>query len=571
MAFESISQRFHPRQFINPDTITEDISAGIVLGIESVPDGMAAGLLALVNPIYGLYGYMVGTFTGAFFTGSVYMSVQATGAMALIVASVPQVVSGEYKEASLFALAILTGIVMMIAGLLKLGKAVRFVPNAVMTGFINAVAINIILGQLGDFTGYYSDVSAEFISSRIPRTIDLLLNLDQMHLPTLAVGVLTIVLILTLEKTRLGPLGLVVAMIATSLLVVLVGADGVRQLADIATIPESLPRPTLPPLYTFFPLIVPSISLAFVGLVQGAAVSKNYVNPDGKYPDTSRDFIGQGLANVASGIFQGMPVGGSMSATSIVTNAGARSRLANIVAGITMAIVILLFGNLVSLMAMPALAGLLIVIGFRTLKPEQVRTVWKTGPTQRVTMLITFLASLLIPLQYAVLIGVAIAIVLYFVQQSNKVAIKQWQHPSERYPVEVDAPPVLPSDEVTLLVPYGSLFFATATLFEDQLPEIEADTHNAVVLLNMATNSELGSTFMEVITRYTRNLQAHGSKLMLSGVDAPLKTQLEETRIIDVIGRENIYMKTEFIGQSMEQAYIEGQKWVSDNKVVKSD
>ncbi|MEJ2710445.1 MAG: SulP family inorganic anion transporter, partial [Anaerolineales bacterium] len=120
------------RQFINPRTLKDDLTAGLVLGIESVPDGMAAGLLALVNPVYGLYGYMVGTFTGAFFTSSVYMAVQATGAMALVVASVPQVQMGDHADASLFMLAILTGLVMLAAGLLKFGSMVRFVPNAVM-------------------------------------------------------------------------------------------------------------------------------------------------------------------------------------------------------------------------------------------------------------------------------------------------------------------------------------------------------------------------------------------------------------------------------------------------------
>ena len=100
---------YKARYYFDPKTLTKDIIAGLALGIESVPDGLAQGLLAMVNPIYGLYGYMVGTFTGAFFTSSVFMAVQATGAMSLIVASVPQVTSGDNPEASLFALAILTG------------------------------------------------------------------------------------------------------------------------------------------------------------------------------------------------------------------------------------------------------------------------------------------------------------------------------------------------------------------------------------------------------------------------------------------------------------------------------
>jgi SulP family sulfate permease len=551
-------------------TLTEDLMAGVVLGVQSVPDGMASGLLALVNPVYGLYAYMVGTFTGALFTSSAFMSVQATGAMSLIVASVPQVTSGSDRNLYLFALAILTGVFMLAAGLLKLGKMVRFVPNAVMTGFINAVAINIILAQLGDFTGFYSTASSNFdlVSGRLPRTLDLLININQIHLPTLAVGLITIALILTLERTRLGALGLVLAMMASSLLVSLFNAENVRLVNDIATIPNSLPGPVLPPLTTFLPLIVPAISLAFVGLVQGAAISKSYANPDGEFPDASRDFVGQGVANIVSGLFQGMPVGGSMSATSIVTNAGARTRMANLIAGVTMAIVIVVFGGLVGRLAMPALAGLLIVIGFRTLKPDQVRTVWKTGTTQRVVMVMTFLASLLIPLQYAVLIGIAIAVVLYFVQQSNQVVIKQWQRPSERFPVETDPPATVPAGTVTVLVPYGSLFFATASLFEEQLPKVTAETRHAVVVLNLRRSNELGSTFIEVLGRYTRSLHAQDSRLMLCGLDMQLKNQLEQTRLIDVIGRENIFLRTEYIGQSLEQAYLAGGRWIAEQQAA---
>ena len=104
---------FAKRQLINRNTIGEDLTAGLVLGIQSVPDGLANGLLAMVNPVYGLYGYMTGIFSGAFFTSSVFMSIQATGAMALIIASVPQVTEAPEPNTALFALAILTGLIML--------------------------------------------------------------------------------------------------------------------------------------------------------------------------------------------------------------------------------------------------------------------------------------------------------------------------------------------------------------------------------------------------------------------------------------------------------------------------
>jgi SulP family sulfate permease len=547
------------RQFINPRTLAEDISAGLVLGVESVPDGLAQGFLAFVNPIYGLYGYMMGTFTAAFFTSSVFMVVQATGAMSLVVASVPAIHHPGLGDQALFTLAILTGIVMLTLGLFKLGSLIRFVPHAVMTGFVNAVALLIILGQLNDLTGHNPGGS-----NKIFQAINHLRNLDQIDLPTLMVGLATILLIITLEKTRLKALGLVAAMIVTSLLVPLFGWDSVAQLQDIAEAPGSLPRPVMPVLSLIPGLIIPAFSLAFVGLVQGASITKSYVNPDGKYPDASGDFVGQGAANIASGLFQGMPVGGSFSATALAANAGARSRFSNIFAGLTMAVIILLFGEWIGYIAMPAMAGLLIVIGFRTFKPDQVEMVWKTGMMQRVVMGITFFFCLLIPLQYAVLIGVSMSVLLYVLQQSNKITIKQWKATDGPYPIEQDPPKTLPVNAVTTLVPYGSLFFAAAPVFEEQLPKITNESWNAAVILSLRGYDDLGSTFLTVLERYTADLRKQNCKLILSGVSSHVLTQLEHTGLIRKMGRENVYPAKDQLGQALLEAWDAAEKWLAE-------
>lgn len=546
------------RQFINTSTLGEDLTAGLVLGIQSIPDGLANGLLALINPIYGLHGYMMGTFSGAFFTSSAFMSIQATSAMALVVASVPQVTAGPYPNTPLFALAILTGVFMLAAGLLKLGSLVRFVPNAVMTGFVNAVAVLIILGQLDDFTGY-SSVGA----NRIVRTLDLLQNLDQVHLPTLMIGTLTIILILTLEKTSLKSLGMVVAIVVASLAVPLLGADKVTLVRDVAVIPDSLPRPLLPPLAVFPGLIIPALALTFVGLMQGAGITQSIPNPDGRYPDASGDFVGQGVANMVSGLFQGTAVGGSLSATALVVGAGARSRFANISAGLVMALVIVLFGRYVGAIAMPVLAGLLIVVGFRTLKPKQISMVWKTGVVQQAVMTLTFLAALFIPLQYAVLLGVALAVLLYIFQQSNKMTVKAWQIGPGQYPVESEPPTAVPPQQVTILVPYGSLFYAAAPVFSQQLSEVTETTRQAVVILVLRGHTEVGSTFLKVLTQYAGQLHQQQSRLMLAGVEPYVLTQLERTGILRTIGRENIFPATEGVGTALLQAIDAAEAWVA--------
>jgi sulfate permease, SulP family len=544
---------FLRRQFFNRATVREDLSAGLVLGIQSIPDGLASGLLALVNPVYGLYSYMTGVLTGALFTSSVFMSVQATSAMALIVASVPQLTQAPDPNVPLFTLAVLTGAIMLAAGLLRLGRLVRFVPNSVMVGFVNAVALLIILGQLDTFTGYSSSGP-----NRVVRTYDLLRNLDQIHVPTLAAGVLMIILILTLERTRLKALGMVVALV-----VPLAGAQQIALARDVADIPRSLPTPVLPSLVLMPGLLIPALSLAFVGLVQSASISASVANPDGSSPDTSGDFVGQGAAGIVAGLLQGMPVGASMSATSLVIGAGARSRLANIVAGGVIALGILLFGRLVGLMAMPALAGLLIVIGFRTVKLGQVVTVWKTGPVQQTVMLLTFVAGLLFPLQYAVLMGVGLAVLLYVFQQSNRVRVVALRLEQGQYPVEGEPPEELPGRQVTILAPYGSLFFAAAPVFNEQLPAVTEGSRHAVVILVLRGETELGSTFLEVLTRYGEALRGQEGRLMLSGVAPSVRLQLERTGQLQTLGRENIFMADDRVGQALLEAVDAAERWIA--------
>ena len=545
------------REFVNPTTLMGDLSAGLVLGIQSIPSGMAVGLLALVNPIYGVYAYMTGVFTGALFTSSVLMAVQGTSAMALVIASVPQVTAGNDPNSALFALSIIIGVIMLVAGLLKFGSLTRFVPNSVMVGFINGIAILIILGQLDDFTGYDSAGA-----NKLANAIDLFRNLNMIDLRTVMIGLLTIILILTLEKTALKALGMVVALIAAAMVSPLLDWDSVALVKDVASIPGSLPRPVLPPLSVFPGLLIPALSVAFVGLMQGASISQTVPNPDGKFPDVSRDFTGQGIANLVAGLFQGMPVGGSMSATGIITGAEAKSRLANLSAGVVIALAILLFGKYVEFIAMPSLAGLLILIGFRMLKIGQMETVWKTGLVQQTVMLITFVSTLFIPLQFAVILGVALAVVLYVFKQSNKVVVKEWRWEPGELPIESDAPAILPSNRVTVLRPYGSLFFAAAPVFEGQLPEISDETRHAVVVISLRGKPELGSTLMEVLERYAKDLQEHESKLMLSGVDSHVRNQIRRTGLLKTIGHENVFMATEAVGESAIDATYEGEAWI---------
>jgi len=253
-----------------------------------------------------------------------------------------------------------------------------------------------------------------------------------------------------------------------------------------------------------------------------------------------------------------------MSATSLVTTAGARTRLANITAAAVMAVVILLFGDLAGAIAMPALAGLLMVIGVRTFKPDRVRMVWRTGPSQAIVMVTTFVLTIVIPLQYAVLIGVAASVILFVGHQSNKVTVVCWVFPpGSALPREEPAPAELPPGEVVVLMVYGSVFFASAQVIEAQLPAVTPTSTGSVVVLRLRGKEDLGSTFIRVMMRYADALHAAGGHLILAGVGQRVLNQLTATRALDVLGQDNVFPSTEALGTAVTSAIARANELLS--------
>jgi SulP family sulfate permease len=555
------------RRLIDPKALRKDGMAGLVLGVESVPDGLASGLLAGVNPVAGLYAYMVGSVSAAFFTSTAFMAVQGTGAMAIIVGDV-DLASREDPARALFTLSILTGVVMVLAGYLKLGGMLRFVPNSVMVGFISAVGINIVLGQLTDFTGYDADGA-----NRVARALDLLLHFWKIDLATFIVGVATVAMIIVLRRTRLGALGLVVAVVLGSALAAIFQLFDVeiQLVGNIAEVPRSLPLPALPSIADIPILLIPAFSLAFVGLVQGAAVTSGFPNPDGSSSDISQDFMGQGAGNIASGILQGMPVGGSMSASSLLVAGGARSRLALIYTGLVMALVILLLGGVVEYVAMPSLAGLLIIVGIETIKPADIESAYKTGQVQAAVMIVTLVLTLLIPLQYAVLVGVGISMILYIVRQANEVVTRRLVIHEGGRVREEDPPPEVPANDVVVLQPYGSLFFAAAPVFEAELPVVAENTRNSVVIIRLRGKSEVGYTLIEVLENYAESLAEAKSKLMIVTDSDRIRGQFDASGATDIIGEDNIYHATEWLMEAIVNATADAEAWVADHQKGAAD
>jgi sulfate permease, SulP family len=326
---------------------------------------------------------------------------------------------------------------------------------------------------------------------------------------------------------------------------------------------RALPVPVLPDLALIPGLLVPALSLAFVGLVQGAGVSAATVR-GGKPPDASQDFVGQGVGNLVAGLFQGMPVGGSASASALALAAGARTRLAPIVAALVIALTVLLLGGAVGLIAMPALAGLLIVVGAGTIRPGRVVSVARLGPVQLVVVAVTFVLTLVVPLQYAVLVGVGLSLILHTLRQSGQIKVVQL-HMGPRGRMRESAPvSVLPPSEVVVLQPYGNLFFASAEAVERQLPAHADTSCGSVVILRLRGVDEVGMTVLEMLRRYAADLRRRGSRLVLVVDSARLVTELAVSGLLADIGEDNLYRGDEWVGRALRRARREGLAWIGE-------
>ncbi|MDH3675370.1 MAG: SulP family inorganic anion transporter, partial [Anaerolineae bacterium] len=459
---------------------------------------------------------------------------------------------------AMVTLTILVGLFQLGLGLLKLGFLTRFISNAVMTGFLTGIGVIIILSQLGDLTGYAGEGN-----NKVAQTVDLLRNLSQVDLQTLALGLLTLVLIVVLDRTRLGPVSMLVALVVAALLVPLLDWASVILVGDIAEIPRSLPSLALPSLVLVPQLLLSAVAIGIIGLVQAAGVSQGFPNPDGRYPDASGDFRGQGLANLAAGFFRGIPLGGSLSGTSLVVKAGAQSRWANILTGAFVAVGVLLFATAIERLPMTALAAILIYAGYQTIKPARIRTVWRTSTLSRTVMIVTFVATLFLPVQQAVLAGVLLHVILFVFQAAERMTIV------ELVPVEGDdfreqpAPAELPDKAVTILLPYGSLFYAGAADFEEEVPSAD-QAHQAVVILILRGRGNVGSTLLNVLKRYDEALQENDGQLILADVNEAVREQLSKTGMLEVFGADNVLPAQPLVLASLQEALAAGQRRLAE-------
>jgi len=306
-------------------------------------------------------------------------------------------------------------------------------------------------------------------------------------------------------------------------------------------------------------MITGALAVAAIIVVQGAGVSEIAPGDGPAVPGGSRDVVAQGIGNLASSLWRGIPVGGALGDTNMNVKAGARTRFAAVAGGVWMAVILAAFSSAVGLVALPTLSAVLIFFGVSSFQPAQVSAVWRTGPISQVAIITTLTATLLLPVAAAVGIGVALSLLLQLNRDAMDLQVVELIPLDDGRAAEAPPPSKLASHSVTILNVYGSLLYAGSRTLQAKLPD-PSKSQSAALVLRLRKRTSLGATFIKVISDYAAQLAVGGGRVYMSGLDAHVIEQLRKGGLLG--DRVRATEATPILGESTRAAYLDAESWL---------
>ena len=375
-----------------------DLVAGLTVAVILLPQAIAYAMLAELPPQTGLYAAIVAAIVGALWGSSNHLQTGPTNALSLLLLSTLITValpgSAEYVVIAA-VMAILVGAIQLTLGLLRLGVLVNFVSHSVIVGFAAGAGVLIALKQLRYLLGL------EFSSHGLAETLQgVVVHLPETHLPTLALGLGTMLLIVLLKQINPKLPGALIAMVLSAAAVAILGLDE-EGVAVIGELPRTLPPVTdfsLVNMQTIAGLAPGALAIAAIGLVEAMSIARTISGQSHQRLDSNQEFAGQGLANIATGIFSGYPGSGSFTRSAVNFDAGARTRLASVFSGLFVLVALLALAPFAAYVPRAALAGVLILTAYSMIDRKGIARILRGARADAAIMVITFLATLFLHL-----------------------------------------------------------------------------------------------------------------------------------------------------------------------------
>jgi SulP family sulfate permease len=522
------------------DKARRDLIAGLTVAAVSLPQGITYALVAGVDPKFGVYSCIVVTFVASVFGSSSHLINGPTSAISLLVFSSLAFLDPENRTVlfeALFLLGVLVGTFQILIAVFKLGDLTRYISESVILGFLLAAAVLIAVGQLGNALGVKDQGTGRM--SVLKRTYLTLFQGDAINYRALILSVATVVLAVVLRRLvkryGLPQLDLLAVLVLAALIAYLAGWStedhtGNSAVALTAKIPQSLPAPHIPSvqLGEVGQLSSGALAIAFIGLLEALSIAKAIAYQSGQKLDYNRQILAEGLANLTGGFFQAVPGSGSVSRSPINFQAGAVSRFSGVIASVAVAVAVLLFAPLLHYMPRAALAGLLLITAARLIDYKRLRYALKASRYDAGLVIITALTGVLIDLDTAVLLGVALSILL-FVPRAAKLKAKELVVAPER--VVRERVPGDPADPSIIIYDFeGELFFGAAPELERYLAALSERIRKddiKFLVLRLKRVRHPDAVVIERIEKFVREETSRGATVLLAGVQPDLWTLLK--------------------------------------------
>jgi SulP family sulfate permease len=534
--------------------LVPDLTAGLTVAVILLPQAIAYASVAELPPQTGLYAAIVAAIVGALWGSSNHLQTGPTNTASLLVLSTLLAVARpgtpEYLAAG-GVMAIMVGVARLLMGLAHLGVLVNFVSDSVVIGFTAGAGILISVNQLR----YLLGVSVPSSPTLYVTAADTLRHLPQTNQPSLLLGLATIAVMIAVKRFRPKWPNSMIALVVASAAVAVFGLDQ-QGVAVMGQLPRSLPPLAQLPLLDLEligQISTGALAVAAIGLVEAMSIARSVATQSGQRLSSNQEFVGQGLANIAAGLFSGYTCSGSFIRTAVNHETGARSPLASAFSGLWVLAAVLLFAPLTAYLPRSALAGVLLVTAYGMVDQREMGRIWHASFGDSAIMVATLLATLLLPLQFAVLAGMIVSFARYIVKTSMPAVYPVVPDENFQHFVLQEDQPVCP--QLGVITISGSLYFGAVNHIEDTIrANLEKHPGQRYLLLHMQAVDHCDVSGIHMLESVVRLYRQRKGDVYLTGVRRAVRVQMESIGFDRYLGRDRFLSREDAVSHLFHKA-----------------
>jgi SulP family sulfate permease len=534
------------RDRVNRHNLRDDLVAGLTGAIVVLPQGVAFATIAGMPPQYGLYAGMVPAVIAALFGSSWHLVSGPTTAASIVLFSALSAFaepgSSQYVQLAL-TLTLMVGAIQLVMGLARLGTLVNFISHSVVIGFTAGAAILIASNQLKHFFGVDIPRGSEFYET----IYHLFARLGEINPYVAVVGSITLASGIVIKRFVPRIPYMIVAMLAGSVAsIVLIQWLGTEKsgIATVGALPASLPPLSAPDfsVETIRQLAPAALAATLFALTEAVSIARSLAVRAGQQLDGNQEFIGQGLSNLAGSFFSGYVATGSFNRSGLNYEAGAKTPLAAVFAGSLLMIIVVLVAPLAAYLPNAAMAGVLFLVAWGLIDFHHIGRILKSSRGEATIMATTFFATLFLELEFAILLGVILSLVVYLNRTSKPRIVSRVPDPSLPKRRFVSDPDLPECPQLKIARIDGSLFFGAVTHVSERLSAMAAEQPDQLHLAIVASGINfIDVAGAELLAQEAKRRRAAGGGLYLIGAKRPVIELLKRGGYLDEVGAENIF------------------------------